>query len=106
MVKYQKHPTSSKQGYACLWSPNTAINSTAELTGEKQPRGETFSERKSLSKKKKENKQKKEERTSRKNPKNQIRKSYLLFFSHLKIKQLPKLDLLRFFNFSLWKTES
>lgn len=36
MVKYQKHPTSSKQGYAYFWSLNTAINPVAELKGEKK----------------------------------------------------------------------
>lgn len=81
MVKYQKHPTSSKEGYAYLWSLNTDISSVAELAGEKKkPQRERFSEIKSVIKKK----------TSRRKPKNQIRKSHLLFFLHLKIKQLSK----------------
>lgn len=71
MVKYQKHPTSSKQGYAYFWSLNTAINLTAELTGEKNPQGERFSGIKSVLKKKKkerDNKQKKTEETDKKIP--------------------------------------
>lgn len=36
MVKYQKHPTSSKEGYAYFWSLNTDIDSVAELAGEKK----------------------------------------------------------------------
>lgn len=74
MVKYQKHPTSSKQGYAYFWSLNAAINPSAELTGEKNPQGERFSGIKSVSKKKEkkkkdtDNKQKKTKETDKKIP--------------------------------------
>lgn len=74
MVKYQKHPTSSKQGYAYFWSLNAAINPSAELTGEKNPQGERFSGIKSVSKKKEkkkkdtDTKQKKTKETDKKIP--------------------------------------
>lgn len=65
MVKYQKHPTSSKQGYAYFWSLNTAINPSAELTGEKNPQGERFSGIKSVSKKKRDRQQAEENQRNR-----------------------------------------